>query len=138
MSRGVGSLQRQILDRLGAGGATLDPRYRGHPIHPKHALAKRGYVSSYELAHSIRGAEPTRSDRSAVQRAVRNLEKRGLVELTGAREGELWTRATVSDEQIEAEWLEVNRNRAAHVPPLPPLADPIAVGKVPANGRVLA
>lgn len=119
MSRGIGSLQRQILDRLGT-GATLDPR--GRALHPRHALAKRGYVSSHELAQSIRGSEPTRSDRSAVQRSIRNLERRLLVELVVERG--LWVRLTVSDEQHVVEWLEVNRNRAAHVPPYPPLPDP--------------
>ena len=118
MSRGVGSLQRHVLDRLALGGGGLELRRRGAgacEVRPLDDwMAARGYVSSYELAQSIRGAEPTRSEQSSVQRAIRNLEKRGLVEVR-------WgcARLPVSEQQHEAEWAEVNRNRTAHgLPPL--------------------
>lgn len=96
MSRGIGSRQRHILDRLAAGGDGL-VALSAWEVEP-------GYVSSYALAHSIRDAEPTRSERSAVQRAIRKLEARGLVELLPGK-AELCLRLPVSDEQREARHL---------------------------------
>lgn len=61
MSRGLGKLQRHILDRLDKAS---------------------GRVGSRELAWSLRPDNawgPTVSERTSVWRALRNLEERGLV-----------------------------------------------------------
>lgn len=92
MSKGIGKLQRHILDRLKLGGDEFIPDWMGD----------RGYVGSYELARSIRDEEPTRSERVAVQRALRNLEARGLVQMMRGKE-ELRVRLPVSEEQRLAE-----------------------------------
>lgn len=89
MSKGIGKLQRHILDRMKVGGDKSIPRW----------MSDRGYVGSYELARSIRGdGEPTRSERVAIQRALRNLEARGLVEMMLGKE-ELQARLPVTEGQ---------------------------------------
>jgi hypothetical protein len=71
MSRGLGSLQRHVLDRLAQGGDDLIflPRW------------ERGYVSSYTLAYSYAGGEQNASLRASMQRAIRGLEELGQVEV---------------------------------------------------------
>ena len=100
MSRGLGGLQRRILHRLAVGG---DP-------HLPESWTSRGYVSSYTLASSICEGEPTRSERVSIQRALRNLEARGLVDLIndrcrGSSRG-LWARLPATDARRDWERAE--------------------------------
>jgi hypothetical protein len=94
MSKGIGKLQRHILDRL----AEKD-------VH--------GPVSSFDLAYSIRGAQPTRSERVSVRRALRTLEARGLITVDSRPRApddrriggeELDARLALSEEQSAAGW----------------------------------
>jgi hypothetical protein len=94
MSKGIGSLQRHILDRL------------------QRAVDERGwpqYVSTYDLAQSLRrDGPPTRSERTSVRRAVRNLEDRGLIEVWDAAGG-LEARRRLTPEERARENRRVRR-----------------------------
>ncbi len=130
MSRGLGSRQRYILERLaqGGGGMCLDTRCLS--VHPLGAVwAKRGWVPSFELVPrdapppadartanvgvSADGSywieskyAPTRSELMSVQRALRGLRARGLIEVDAEHRRGWLVRLTVSDEQREAEQRE--------------------------------
>jgi hypothetical protein len=69
MSRGLGQLQRRIMDviereRARDGSALSDP-------------AK--WIDSYSLAAELFGADATDTDRRKIARALAGLERRGLV-----------------------------------------------------------
>ncbi|WP_157874400.1 hypothetical protein [Streptomyces sp. AcH 505] len=63
MSKGLGAVERGILDAL--------------PKWPRGS-------STWQLCQAIYGTEPDRSQRNAVQRAVRGLKRKGLVSTRGS------------------------------------------------------
>jgi hypothetical protein len=101
MSRGIGKLQRHVLDRLASDPS--DPQWPW--------LSEIGYMSSYALAASYAGGPPTDAQRRSMRRALHGLGAQGLVELRGRKER--LARLPVSDAQRAAEETEIRRRREA-------------------------
>jgi hypothetical protein len=95
MSRGIGRLQRDILDRL------------------QGAVSEDGWPQYVNIGHLVRSrrpdGSPTRSQRTSVGRAVRNLEERGLIGVTDEPDG-LHARLPLDARQLR---LERERERRA-------------------------
>jgi hypothetical protein len=112
----MGRIERHVMDRLQdrregisvviRGGAAGDDNtydwdrpLTQRPL-PDWAM-HRGWASGYELAYSLKEAEPTRAQRLSVDRSIRKLVAGGLVE--SDRSSLRWLRLPVSQEQLDAE-----------------------------------